>query len=192
MQIKAWHLATLCCLSTFVVLFLLSFFASSRGSDRGSEGSSQKTTVTSSHVGLDIGDTAPAFQFVSTEETMIRSASLKGDIIVMTSAAVWCPSCAAEAFQLAAVYAQHRDDPVTFITIDIDSRNSVELINQFRKDNITPWFYGQALAAEALIDDYRLNRFEITYVIDRDGIIRYKDTWTTSTVDLVDVLNQLL
>lgn len=187
MQIKAWYLAVFCCLSTLIVFILLSLFASSRGTEK----SSQPSAV-SSQVGLDIGDTAPAFEFVSTEEETIRSADLMGKVVVMTSAAVWCPSCAAEAFQLAAVYAKHRNDPVTFITIDIDPRNSPEFIDQFRKDNVTPWSYGQALKAQPLINDYQLNRFEITYVIDQDGIIRYKDTWITNVDELEQVLNVLL
>lgn len=187
MQIKAWHFAVFCCLSTLVILVLLSVFASSGDAEKPT----QQSTA-SSQVGLDIGDSAPAFDFVSTEEETIRSAGLKGQVVVMTSAAVWCPSCEAEAFQLAAVYAKHRNDPVTFITIDIDPRNSTEFIDQFRKDNVTPWSYGQALETQPLINDYQLNRFEITYVIDQDGIIRYKDTWTTNVDELEQVLSLLL
>lgn len=187
MQIKAWHFAALCCLGTLIVLVLLSLFASSGGA-----GESSQQAVISPQVGLDVGEIAPEFEFVSTEVATIRSADLKGKVVVMTSAAVWCPSCAAEAFQLAAVYAKHRNDSVIFITVDIDPRNSVEFIDQFREDHVTPWSYGQALEAERLIDDYRLNRFEITYVINQDGIIRYKDTWTTTVEDLERVLNQIL
>lgn len=187
MQIKAWHLAALCCLGTLIVFILLSVFASNGGAEE-----SPQQSVTSSQVGLDVGEKAPEFAFVSTGGEAIRSTDLKGKVVVMTSAAVWCPSCEAEAFQLAAVYAKHLDDPVTFITIDIDPHNSVEFIDQFRKDNVTPWSYGQALEAEQLIVDYKLNRFEITYVIDQDGIIRYKDTWTASVNELEQVLNQIL
>lgn len=170
-----------------IVFILLSLIASS-----GSvEGASQQSTA-SLQVGTDVGDRAPEFAFVSTGGETIHSDNLRGKVVVMTSAAVWCPSCEAEAFQLAAVYAKHRDSPVTFLTIDIDPRNSVEFIDQFRKDNVTPWFYSQALEAEQLIDNYKLNRFEITYVIDQDGIIRYKDAWTTSVDELEQVLSLLL
>lgn len=187
MQIRAWHFAVFCCLGTLIVLLLLSWFAASDDVEQPS----QQSTA-SSQVGLDIGNSAPEFEFVSTEEETIRSVDLKGEVVVMTSAAVWCPSCAAEAFQLAAVFAKHRNDPVTFITIDIDPRNSAEFIDQFRKDNISPWSYGQALEAEQLIDDYQLERFEITYVLDQDGIIRYKDTWTTNIDELEQILSLLL
>lgn len=187
MQVKAWHLAAICCLGISAVFILLSLFASGGRAEESSQPS-----AASLQVGLNDGDRAPEFEFVSTEAETIRSTDLKGRVVVMTSAAVWCSSCVAEAFQLAAVYAQHRDDPVTFITIDIDPHNSAEFIDQFRKDNVTPWSYGQALEAERLIDDYRLNRFEITYVIDQDGIIRYKDTSTTSMEELEQLLNRLL
>lgn len=187
MQIKPWLFVALCCLGPLIVFLLLSLFASS-----GDVEESSQPSAASLQVGLDVGDIAPAFQFVSTEEKTIRSTDLEGKIVVMTSAAVWCPSCAAEAFQLAAVYAKHRYDPVTFITIDIDPLNSVEFIDQFRKDNVSPWSYGQALEAEQLIHDYQLKRFEITYVLDQDGIIRYKDTWTTTVDDLERALDQLL
>lgn len=187
MQIRTWYVTVFCCLGTLIILVLLSFFASS-----GDVKAQSQQSTASLQVGLDLGDRAPAFEFVSTDGETIRSVDLKGKVVVMTSAAVWCSSCAAEAFQLSAVYAKHRNDPVTFITIDIDPSNSVEFIDQFRKDNVSPWSYSQALDAEELIEDYRLNRFEITYVLDQDDIIRYKDTWTTSMDDLANVIHQLL
>jgi peroxiredoxin len=186
MQLKAWQVAALCCAGTVIVLLLLGLWAGRGNTQVPSDQS------TSNRVGLGIGDFAPEFKFVSTDGETIRSSDLRGRVIVLTSAAVWCPSCAVEALQLAAVYAKHRNDPVQFVTVDIDPRNSIEFINQFRKENITPWPYGQANEAAQLITDYRLNRFEITYVIDQDGIIRYHDTWITSFEELEQALKTLL
>lgn len=187
MQIKIWHWAALCCLGTLIVLGLLSLFASSGGAEESSQPS-----ALSPQVGLEIADTAPEFSFTSTDGESIQSSDLRGKIIVLTSTAVWCSSCVAEALQHAAVYAAHRDDPIVFLTIDIDPRNSVEVIDQFRKDYVTPWSYGQSVSAKQLIDNYRLKRFEITYVIDQDGVIRYKDAQITSFYELEEALSSLL
>lgn len=141
---------------------------------------------------LDPGDPAPTFSFVSTDGQTVNSSDLRGKVVILTSAGAWCPSCAVEAMQLAAVYAQHKGVPIEFITIDIDSRDTTEFINEFRKENVTPWHYAQARNAQPLIDDYDLVRFEITYVIDKDGIIRYKDSFITNADELENTIRPLL
>jgi len=141
---------------------------------------------------LDPGDPAPAFSFVSTDGKTVNSNDLRGKVVVLTSAGAWCPSCVVEALQFAAVYAQYKDRPVEFITIDIDPRDSTEFINEFRKENVTPWHYAQAKNAQQLIDDYDLAGFEITYVIDKGGVIRYKDPFITNADELEKAIKPLL
>ena len=141
---------------------------------------------------LDPGDPAPAFSFVSTDGQPVNSSDLRGKVVVLTSAGAWCPSCVVEALQFAAVYAQYKGRPVVFVTIDIDPRDTTDFINEFRKENVTPWPYAQATNAQQLIDDYDLAGFEITYVIDKEGIVRYKDPWITNADELEAAIRPLL
>lgn len=46
--------------------------------------------------------------------------------------------------------------------------------------------------AQSMIRDFGFWRFEITYIIDRKGIVQFKDSGITSTETLREELNKLL
>lgn len=144
-----------------------------------------------SSVGTDIGQTAPPFEVTTTDGATLRSRDLRGQIIVLTSAAAWCQTCALEAEQLASAYNQDAAREVTFLTVDIDPQDTPEAINAFRTRMQTPWAHASASSAAQLIRDFRLSRFEITYVIDARGIVRYHDASITEAAELVAVLGRL-
>lgn len=143
-------------------------------------------------VGLSVGQQAPAFAMTTIESTQLTSEMLRGQIVVLTTSAAWCPTCVIEAQQFAPVYEKYKNEPVTFLTIDIDPNVTVEQIEQFRQDNNTPWAYAQSAGARQWIQDYGINRFEITYVIDPEGIIRFKDGEITPSATLDQAIKQLL
>ncbi len=141
-----------------------------------------------SSTGTDIGQQAPAFEVRTTDGATLRSKDLRGQIIILTSAAVWCQTCALEAEQLASAYNQVGASGVTFLTVDIDPQDTPAALDAFRAKMRTPWAYASAGNATQLIRDFELSRFEITYVIDGQGIVRYRDASITSTEQLTGVL----
>ena len=145
----------------------------------------------SEKIGVQVANIAPSFQITTIDDKTISSDDLKGKVIVLTSSAAWCATCILEAQQFSPVYKEYGDKDVVFITIDIDPRDSIEFIQQFKQENDTPWDYVNAEGAQQLIKDYKLNRFEITYVIDREGIIYFKDNVITSTDVLTGILEQI-
>ena len=155
----------------------------------GGEDDSQELSV---KIGISIGDKAPDFKVTTIDNSEVSSQSLRGQVVVITSSAAWCNTCVIEAQQFSPVYKKYSDKPVTFLTIDIDPRNNKEAIQQFRVDNDTPWDYTYERGASQLISDYKLNRFEITYIIDGEGIIRFKDSAITSSEKLSEELEKVL
>lgn len=175
-----WIVAAACCLLPLVVLAIAGLV--------GTSGLRKAEAPNVRIVGLDIGDTAPSFEVVTIDGRTIRSVDLRGKVVVLTSQASWCQTCAAEANQLSVVHEQYKDEPIVFLTIDIDPRDTPDAIAEFRKDFQTPWDYVAAPQAAQLIRDYRLNRFELTYLIDKEGVIRYKDAVITDARTLEEVL----
>ena len=156
------------------------------------ESRSGVTSAADSSIGTNVGQKAPAFTVTTTDGTTLRSEDLRGQVLVLTSSAAWCQTCAIEAQQLSAVYELEKERPVTFLTVDIDPRDTPEVINAFRTRMQTPWVYAPANGAEQLIRDFGLTRFEITYVIDAQGIVRYRDASITNAADLENTLWPLL
>ena len=143
-------------------------------------------------IGNAIGQRMPAIAVATTDGTTLRSDELRGQVVVLTSSAAWCQTCALEAAQLASVYRKYGERGTTFLTVDIDPRDTPEVINAFRTRMQTPWVYAPANGAEQLIRDFGLTRFEITYVIDAQGIVRYRDASITNAADLENTLWPLL
>lgn len=134
---------------------------------------SSSPSATGTQIGTRVGNTAPAFSITTTDGTTLSSDALRGKVVVLTSAAQWCATCQEEAKEFAPAYQTYKGKSVAFITIDIDPRDSIASIEQFKKTYQTPWAYADAQGAAALISAYGMNSFEMTYIIDASGVVRF-------------------
>ncbi len=175
-------------IALIIILAVVGWFVFSNDND-GQNNSPQNINA---RVGTNIGDVAPEFSFTTIDGETISSEDLKGRAVVITSSASWCSTCVAEALQFAAVYPQVNTDQVYFLTIDIDPNVTDEVIQQFRTKTSTPWDYASARGGSEAIRQLKLNRFEITYVINADGIITYKDQRITDSEELNAAIHSAL
>ena len=142
--------------------------------------------------GTKSGDAAPPFTIQTIDDQQLQLDNLQGKIVVITSMASWCSTCILEARNFASVYSSLNTDTVVFISISIDPTDTPGRLEEFRNEQNTPWHYATSTQAEQMIIDYRLTRFDTTYVIDPDGIIQYTDTGVTSAEELQNILHNLL
>ena len=144
-------------------------------------------------VGTNKGNIAPAFSIQTIDGQSLSLADFRGKkALVITSTASWCPTCIVEAREFAPVYPQFQDS-VEFLSVSIDPTDNTAKLEKFSIDNNTPWLYTEPNlpGTTDFIIDYRFNRFEITYIIDKDGVIRFKDGGITSTETLTKQLRNL-
>lgn len=150
------------------------------------------TSQTYASVGMSVGDRAPAFSYTTLDGTKVDSVSLRGKVVVITSSAAWCPTCIMEAQQFSPVYQKYKDEAVAFITVDIDPRDDKDFIEQFKQDNNTPWDYADAQGGADISQKFGFDRFEITYIIDKNGTIQFRDNVITSSDKLDAEIQKLL
>lgn len=150
------------------------------------------TSQTQANVGTSVGDIAPTFSYTTLDGTKVDSASLRGKVIVITSSAAWCPTCIMEAQQFSPVYQKYKDEAVAFITVDIDPRDDKDFIEQFKQDNNTPWDYADAQGGADISQKFGFDRFEITYIIDKNGVVQFRDSVITSSDKLDAEIQKLL
>ena len=168
--------------AVFVVL-IGGFLVLTRGGD---------TEVSGDKVGTSIGNIAPDFSFTTIDGELVRSEDLRGQVVVITSSAAWCSTCVAEALQFASVYPSVKNKGVYFLTVDIDPNVTDEQIWQFQTQTVSPWAYASARSGKDIMNRLKLSRFEITYVINGDGVITFKDSVITSAPELEDAINEAL
>lgn len=97
-------------------------------------------------------------------------ADLRGQVVVLNFWASWCAPCHEEADELEAVWREFQDDDVVFLGVawtDIDSK-ALEYLETY--DITYPNSPDIGLAAQRL---YEFRQVPETFVIDRDGVIRY-------------------
>ena len=170
---------------TIIIVFLVSvglYFAVGNKSE----------TRTQTSVGTSIGNKSPDFSYTTLDGIKVDSAALHGKVVVITSSAAWCPTCIMEAQQFAPVYQKYKDGPVAFITVDIDPRDDKNFIKQFKQDNNTPWDYADAQGGADISQKFGFDRFEITYIIDKEGVIQFRDGVITSTDKLDAEIKKLI
>lgn len=147
----------------------------------------------SKQIGLNVGNIAPNFLIRTIDGKTISLDDFKNKkAIVVTTTASWCPTCILEAKQLSFVYPLFKDK-VEFLSVSIDPTDNASKLEKFRSYNNTPWFYTfpGLTGVRQMILDYGFDRFEITYVIDKNGIIRFKDKSITSADVLKNELSKL-
>lgn len=142
--------------------------------------------------GRAVGAAAPEFAVTTLDGEPVSNSRHRGQVVVLTSSAAWCSTCALEAEQLRTAFEALEGQPVTFVTIDIDPRDDPSAIAAFRTRMRTPWAYADARGGRGAIEAFRLDRFEITYVLDGEGVIRYKDQNITNAGILTTEIERLL
>jgi len=141
---------------------------------------------------LSVGTQAPNFTVITSDGQTISLTDFRGRILLLTSTATWCNTCVIEAENLRPVYEELKGRGVEFLTVSIDPREDIQTLERFRASARTPWFYATAEGADSLIRDYAFDRFEITFIIDQQGIIRFVDNTITQTGELRTILSSLL
>lgn len=144
-----------------------------------------------SEFGTSVGDKAPDFLITSIDDKEHSLSDFEGKILVITSTASWCPTCFIEAKELAKVYSKFKEKGLEILSVSIDPTDTDKLLEKFKKDFNTPWLYTHPNRARQMIIDHLLTRFEITYVIDQNGIIRYKDGGITLARQIEPILEKL-
>lgn len=100
----------------------------------------------------------------------------RGDVVVLSFIAYWCPSCIAEARALAALHEEYASQGVRILMLDVDQASNESLLAEFRERT------GAGRHLWALDRDFTVARaFEVnlldtTLILDAEGRVAYRDT----------------
>ena len=105
---------------------------------------------------------------------VLRAADLKGQVVVMHFWATWCTSCRVEMPALERFYRRHHQEGLEIVAVSIEEAADLARVREVA----TAYSYPAALAADSEVAGFgRIWVLPLTFVIDREGLLRYSE-WT--------------
>lgn len=142
---------------------------------------------------VEVGLEAPSYAARSLAGDSVSLALLRGKPVLLNVWATWCLPCKEEIPYLQLLHTQHAAEGLQIVGVSVDVRGDESKIQDFARDfNMTYAIWRDP--------DERVNsRFlaigvPSTYLIDRDGVLRWKHLGTlrATTPGFADALEQVL
>ena len=116
---------------------------------------------------------APSFALTDEKGKNFTNDDLKGKVYIMQGFAPGCSSCAREIATLNKVYNKFHDRGLEIISLDVASDDIKGAIDTKKQFNGGDWHW--TVDTDNVAVKFGLRTLESTYIIGKDGIIRYKD-----------------
>ena len=122
------------------------------------------------------GHPAPDFTFTTLRDGRRLSLSdFQGKVVLLDFWATWCEPCMAELPNVKEIYKKYHDRGFEIIGISLDTSESA-LRSELQKQGITwPQYYDGKGWDNQIAALYRVFAIPATFLLDREGIIRYRD-----------------
>jgi peroxiredoxin len=118
------------------------------------------------------GDRAPEFRLTSLDGRQVSLSDFKGKVVMVHFWATWCPPCVEEMPTIEKLYRNFQGKDFEILAVSVDE-GGPDAIRSFLKQN--------RLTLPVLLDPgapvsktYGTFKFPETYIVDRNGIVKYK------------------
>ncbi len=134
------------------------------------------------------GRSAPDIVGIDLEEKPFKLSEFRGKTVVLIAWATWCPDCMNAIPGEKAVFDKFKDKSVVFLGINGDEDRTPALAAQRQRP--IPWrsFWGRWSGADGkkslIVDDWNVRTWPSYYVIDPQGVIRFKHCWDLDMTQL--------
>ena len=124
---------------------------------------------------VEVGAPAPGYATTALDGDSVSLAALRGKVVLLNIWATWCHPCRTEIPELRALQAKYKDRGLELVGVSVDADGTDEAIrgfmNEFRM-NYRIWRDPD----ERVSTTFLAIGVPATYLIDRDGVLRWRKT----------------
>ncbi len=134
---------------------------------------------------------APDFSFTTLENENVSNASLRGKVVLFDFWGTWCPACRESLPSVKNIHKKYEGKD--FELVGVSSDDDEEVLRTFAAAQHMNW--PEYLdSSEKIITAFGVEAFPTYVVLDRDGVVRYRQAGfgSTSESDIEDVINKSL
>lgn len=127
-------------------------------------------------VGTAVGDTAPNFTLPDLSGESVSLSDYRGKVVILDFWASWCAPCRAAMPSLESLYESVKAEGVVMLGVSLD-RTEGDAVNFLRSNGYGDLIalYGSLSAAQGVASRYGVYGIPHTFIIDRQGIIRFSN-----------------
>jgi peroxiredoxin len=124
---------------------------------------------------VEIGAPVPAYATVALNGDSVSLASLRGKVVLFNIWATWCHPCRAEIPELRELHAQYKERGLGLVGVSVDADGNDEGIKRFMEEFKMTYPVWRD-PDERVSTKFLAIGVPATYLIDREGILRWRKT----------------
>lgn len=137
-----------------------------------------------------IGQQAPDFKLTTLDNQEFKLSDEKGKTVILFGMAGWCGICIPEGRNLTKIRQEYSDKGVEIIGVAFTKGDNEDFLKEFGELGTVS--IPLALDTDNVASKYQLVRLETTYIINKDGVIVYKDEQYTGYEDYKRELDKII
>lgn len=154
----------------------------------GADGSTDVYQKSEAPTGLSVDEKPPNFTLQTTGGGAVSLHGSDRPTVVFMMAA-WCTTCRFESANLQEIKAKYGDS-VRLISLDVDpGRDTMADLRRFQSEYGGDWIH--AMGTRDIVQQYRVQALDTTYILNEYGVTVYKDTSITDASTLDRELSKL-
>ncbi|QDV38740.1 TlpA disulfide reductase family protein [Tautonia plasticadhaerens] len=123
---------------------------------------------------LNVGQTAPEIEGADHEGKPFTLGETRGKVVLLTFTGSWCGPCVAMYPQMRELRSRHQDEPFAIVSVDTDTE--VEALKEAIASGEITWrCWWDGGTDGPITTRWGIDSFPSIFVLDRHGVIRFKD-----------------
>lgn len=148
--------------------------------------SNQKTPL---KIGTGIGEVAPDFTLKNLQGETFSLSSYRGKIVLIDFMSTTCFWCTIEMPELVEFYDEYRSKDLVFLSLDVWPETENQL-QKFKEEFGAEWVF--AAHANEVALDYKVSGIPVKYMLDKKGVIVWKQGGASKYSVLSEEIDKLL